>query len=272
MIKQFSLFALLLLILLNCSDTREASIYQKDIAVSSNLAMLPQVRSPEQNEPAPVTERKLIKNGSISFEAADIKETKAKLDAICKELNAYVSDENQNNYGDKLQYTQTIRVAAEKFDLLIQKIEASAGKVDSKNINTQDVTEEFIDVEARLKTKKELEVRYREILKEAKTVQDIISIESQIASVRSEIESMEGRLKYLSSQVAYSTLNISYYETIGTDFGFGSKLGKALSSGWDYFLMFLIGLLNIWPFLILIALIVWLAFRWDKRRRKKTDN
>jgi hypothetical protein len=230
------------------------------------------VQSPSTSEQSPIIERKLIKNGELTFETSDVKKTKATVDGICKELNAYISNENQNNYDEQLRYNQVIRVSADKFDLLIQKIEADAREIKSKTINTQDVTEEFIDVEARLKTKKELEARYREILKQAKTVEEIISIESQIASVRSEIESMEGRLKYLTNQVAYSTLNLSYYETIGTDFGFGSKLGKALGSGWDYFLTFLIGLVNVWPFLILIACIVWLAFRLDKRRRKKTEH
>ncbi len=235
-----------------------------------SIARLPEHEN--NNEPRSSTERKLIKNGDLSFETADIKKTKAAIDAISKELNAYVSSENQNNYDSELRYNQTIRVAADKFDLLIQKIEAEAGEVKSKNINTQDVTEEFIDVEARLKTKKELEARYREILKQAKTVEDILSIESQIGSVRSEIESMEGRLKYLTSQVSYSTLNLSYYERIGTDFGFGSKFGKALGSGWEIFLIFLIALINIWPFFILIALAIWLTMRVNKHRRKKTDS
>ena len=95
-----------------------------------------------------------------------------------------------------------IRVPADRFDELLLIIEPLASKIESKNINTQDVTEEFIDVETRLKTKKELETRYLEILKQAKTVTDIISIESQIATVRSEIESMEGRINYLKNQVS----------------------------------------------------------------------
>lgn len=250
-------------------DSREPSNFQSAVEPSS-------VRQVTNAPPNPknqleVVERKLIRNGEITFETSDIKKTKAAIDAICKELNAYVSNETQYNYDAELRNNQVIRVSADKFDLLIQKIEAEAKSVKSKNVNTQDVTEEFIDVEARLKTKKELEARYREILKQAKTVEEIVSIENQIASVRSEIESMEGRLKYLTSQVAYSTLNLSYYEIIGTDFGFGSKLGNALGSGWDGFLEFVIGLISLWPFLILITLLIWLVVRWRKRKRKKTD-
>ncbi len=262
------------LVLLSCDRRQglklvEVPSMEGDAEVASVSLQRP--KQPPSGD-AVTTERKLIRNGSLSFETSDVKKTKTAIDAICKELNAYVSNESQNSYASTLQYNQTIRVTADKFDLLVQKIEAEASRVEGKNVNTEDVTEEFIDVEARLKTKKDLEARYREILKQAKTVEEIITIERQIAEVRSDIESMEGRLKYLTNQVAYSTLTVSFYETVGTDFGFGSKVGGAFGTGWDYFLSFLIGLINVWPFLILMALAIWLAFRWDKRRRKKTTN
>lgn len=260
--------------LLSC-DRRESANFVGG-AVAEDNTEVASVSSKRPKQPpsgdAVTTERKLIRNGSLSFETSDVKKTKTAIDAICKELNAYVSNESQNSYANRQQYNQTIRVTADKFDLLVQKIEAEASRVEGKNVNTEDVTQEFIDVEARLKTKKDLEARYREILKQAKTVEEIITIERQIAEVRSDIESMEGRLKYLTNQVAYSTLTVSFYETVGTDFGFGSKVGGAFGTGWDYFLSFLIGLVNVWPFLILMALAIWLAFRWDKRRRKKTTN
>ncbi len=226
--------------------------------------------SPASQTSAVTVERKLIRNGDLSFETSDVKETKVAIENICKELNAYISNESQNNFGERLQYNQVIRVPAEKFDILLQKLEALAVKVESKNINTQDVTEEFIDVEARLKTKKELENRYREILKQAKTVSDIVSIESQIANVRSEIESMEGRLTYLKNQVAFSTLHVSYYQLIGTDFGFATKFVRALAQGWDNLLSFLIGMVNLWPFLLLIVGISWAVSRWRKSKRAQS--
>lgn len=241
---------------------------QKEMAIADE-AMAPEAKvasfNSEQSSPV-IIERKLIKNGDLSFETADVKQTTVAIEAICKELNAYIAGENQNNYGERLQYNQTIRVPANRFDLLIQRIEPLALKIESKNINTQDVTEEFIDVEARLKTKKELEARYREILKQAKTVQDIVSIESQIANVRSEIESMEGRLKYLQNQVGFSTLNVSYYETIGTDFGFTSKVFRAIRQGWDSLLSFFIILVNLWPFIIIVIGFVWGLRVWRNRK------
>lgn len=257
--------------LLSCDRRESANFVGGAVAEDNTEVARVSLQRPKQppSGDAVTTERKLIRNGSLSFETSDVKKTKTAIDAICKELNAYVSNESQNSYANRLEYNQTIRVTADKFDLLVQKIEAEASRVEGKNVNTEDVTQEFIDVEARLKTKKDLEARYREILKQAKTVEEIITIERQIAEVRADIESMEGRLKYLTNQVAYSTLTVSFYETVGTDFGFGSKVGGAFGSGWDYFLSFLIGLVNVWPFLILAALIIWLAVRWRKSKREK---
>ena len=222
--------------------------------------------APPPNE---VVDRKLIRNGTLEFQTDEVKKTKTEIEKICKELNAYISSESENNLGERLQYNQVIRVPANQFDTLLARLEPLALKIENKNISTEDVTEQFIDVEARLKTKKELEARYREILKLAKTVEEIVSIESQIANVRSEIESMEGRLNFLKSQVAFSTLHVSYYETIGTDFGFASKLVQSLKGGWDNLLAFIIFLVNLWPFVLgLAALTFWF---WNRRRKRKSS-
>jgi Domain of unknown function (DUF4349) len=222
----------------------------------------------EDLPPAESIDRKLIRNGQLEFETKDVKNTKTEIEKICKELNAYISSESENNYENRLTYNQMIRVPADQFDALIARIEPLAIKIENKNINTEDVTEQFMDVEIRLQTKKELEARYREILKQAKTVEEIVSIESQIANVRSEIESMEGRLKYLKNQVAFSTLNVTYYETIGIDFGFASKFVQSLKGGWDNLLAFIIYLVTLWPFVLgLSALVFWF---WRKRMKRKS--
>ncbi len=255
-----------MLVLFSCNENRsslkfgsspEASMAFKEVAFDA--------ASTEQVQPE-LTKRKLIRNGNLDFKTNDVKKTKVEIEKISNELKGYISAENENNYGDRLQYNQTIRVPADQFDNLVTRLESLALKVENKSINTQDVTEEFIDVEARLKTKKELEARYSEILKQAKTVADILAIESQIATVRSEIESMTGRLNYLKNQVSFSTLQVSYHEIIGTDFGFASKFIESLKGGWDNLLTFLIFLVNLWPFVIAaIAIFIW----WRRRKKSK---
>lgn len=215
-----------------------------------------------------VTERKLIKNGSIEFEVGDVLKTKTSINDLVKEASGYISSDDQNNYGGAPRFTQTARIPSDKLDDFIVKIEGLAKRVDTKNISTQDVTEEFIDVETRLATKKELEARYRDLLKQAKTVKDILEVETQLNNVRGEIESMEGRLKYLTSQVSFSTLTITYYQTVSGNYGFGSRFLSSFGDGWNILLDFFIGVLTLWPFVILISGGVWLFVRWRKKKRQ----
>lgn len=93
--------------------------------------------------------RKVIKEGDISFETSDIKATRKLIAASLKKYEAYVSNDNVFDYKDKVEHRVTVRVPSENFELLLDEISSSAKKIDSKNINVLDVTEEFIDIEAR---------------------------------------------------------------------------------------------------------------------------
>jgi hypothetical protein len=212
--------------------------------------------------------RMLIKTGQLSMQVDDVKKSREKIGEIAQGLKAYISEERLDDFGDRLTVSMMIRVPSPLYDSLVVLMEHVGEKTESKSVNTQDVTEEFIDTEARLKTKKELETRYREILRQAQSVTDILSVESQLNNVRGEIESMEGRLKYLSSQVAFSTLNLSFYQSLSTDFGFIGRLGNGLRNGWTNLLSFFIGLANVWPFLILCLVGVRLFFWWKAKRLK----
>jgi hypothetical protein len=223
----------------------------------------------DQAQSAPVTvERKLIKNGSMEFEVSNVEETKKSITQLTADFAGYVSSDNQNNYSGTPRYEQTVRIPADKLDDFISKIEGLARNVDSKNISIQDVTEQFIDVETRLKTKKELEARYLELLKQAKTVKDLIEVETQLANVRGEIESMEGRLKYLTNQVAFSTITLSYYQPVSGNTGFLYRFSRTFGNGWDNFLGFVIGLFEAWPFFLITGVLIWLFIRWRRRRRQ----
>jgi hypothetical protein len=234
---------------------------------SGNFAMA-EIADQSATQPATISiERKLIKNGSVEFEVGSVNETKEKITSLVKDAGGYISSENQNNYGGSPRYEQVARIPADKLDDFVSQIEKIAKKVDSKSISTQDVTEEFIDVETRLATKKELELRYRDLLKQAKSVKDIIEVEAQLNNVRSEIESMEGRLKYLNSQVSYSTLTVSYYQAVSGNYGFGYRFLNSFGEGWRAFLNFVIGIFAAWPFVIIIGLGLWLFVRWKRNKR-----
>lgn len=211
----------------------------------------------------------LIREATINFQCANVLETKRKLDALVKSYKGYSTNEGQNTYDDRTYYNQTFRVPASALDSLIAKIERLALTIDDKNISSEDVTEEFIDVSARLSTKKELEARYREILKSAKTVEEIIAVERELNNVRSEIESMEGRVNYLQNRVQLSTLHVSYYLPEAGTFTFGSKFMNAFGIGWNNLLSFIIGIFQAWPFVIMIVAGIWATRKYLWKGRGK---
>ena len=92
-----------------------------------------------------------------------------------------------------------------------------------------------------------------------------------MGNLRTEIESMEGRLKYFQDKVAYSTLTITFYETTQGNIGFGSKMGSAIKNGWTILLWFFLGIANLWPFLILGLVAIFLYKRISLRNKKNSE-
>ncbi len=211
-----------------------------------------------------VKERKLIKEGTLEFETKDIKETRETVLRAVKKYKAYISSDREFNSSGRVSNTIEIRVSSDKFDALLTDATLGVENFDSKEITVKDVTEEFLDVEARLKTKKELEIRYLDLLKQAKSVVEILEIEKQIGTLRADIESIEGRLNYLKDRVSYSTLYITFYETLPEKSAFGEKFKDGFKNGWINLVWFFVFLVNLWPFLLIL-----IAFFIGRRIYKK---
>ncbi|MEH6305313.1 DUF4349 domain-containing protein [Olivibacter sp. CPCC 100613] len=226
------------------------------------------VSEPEQVQTTPM-ERKLIKEGNIAFETNDLSETARQIGQAMKKYQAYIASETENNYSESLSRTIIVRVNAKHFDSFIQEVTKGVNHFETKNIQVKDITEEFVDIQARLTTKKELEQRYRTLLQRANKVTEILEIEKQLADVRAEIESIEGRLRYLANQSAYSTLSITYYKTIPKQIAFGQKFKQGFANGWQNFIWFTVGLINIWPFLLLVSIGIFFTRRWLHKRKMR---
>jgi len=197
-------------------------------------------------------ERKLIKEGHIMFETDNLNATRKSIFEAVKKYKAYISSDQEYKSPGRKSNTIIIRVPADNFDNLLRDATKGVKKFERKDITVKDVTEEFLDVQARLKTKKELEQRYLELLKDAKNVTEVLEIEKQIGQLRSDIESIEGHLKLLQNSVSFSTLTINFYERIPNNVQFGQKFKTGFKNGWDNLIWFFVFLVNIWPFIFLI--------------------
>lgn len=264
------LFAVLIVIAFNsCGEKKEAD-FSAPSGNFRNEAGAAGGKELEEKAEAESIERKLIKKGDIAFQTNDIEKSRQEINKAVSELKGYISKDNVYSYSNRTGVTLEIRLPADNFDKLMERVSSNAERIERKNVDVMDVTEEYIDVEARLKTKKEVEIRYRELLAQAKSVNDVLNIERELGNLRSEIESIEGRLRYLKDQVAFSTLTVEFYkEKIGgSDFGFWQKIKNAGGNGWELLLMFLVGIAHLWPFMLLALAIIYLI-RWIRKRRKQ---
>lgn len=220
-------------------------------------------------------EKKIIRNGTMSVKANNINESKKSVDALLKKLGAYYQDERLSNEASRVEYFLKIRIPSSQFESLIQGIDNSQDEIVSKQINAEDVTEEYVDLQARLQNKREYLERYRSILRNAKNVKEMMQVEENIRNLQEEIESKEGRLRYLNDQVSYSTLDLTLFHNKEFVYrneeenSFSERAKAAFSGGWKAVIEVCLGLFTLWPFLLFILIVLWFLRTYLKRKRAK---
>lgn len=216
--------------------------------------------------------QKIIKTAQLRYETQDLDVTRTQVLAAIKEAQAYIQNDNSGKDYNQLYHRITVRVPTKNFQQLLDGIAKGVAYFDERTISQEDVTAEFVDLNARLNAKRKLEERYLDLLAKAKNVKEMLEIERELAKIREEIEAKQGRVNYLENQVSLSTVHIHFYKVTartGITQSYGSKITNALKSGWNGISVFFLGLLHIWPFLILVGLGLFFIRRWIKRRRKK---
>lgn len=216
-------------------------------------------------------EQKIIKTGNLRFETSDLETTYNQIQTAVKNYKGTIQNDTEGKDYQSVFKNITVRVPSKNFDLFLKDISKGVDYFDNKEISSQDVTEEYIDIDARLKAKKILEVRYLELLKKANKVSEMLEIETQLSAIREEIEAKEGQLRYMQNRVSMSTVTIEFYKNVAEESGvtvsYGAKIWNAIKSGFFGISSFLLGLLEIWPFIIILSAIIYFI---RKRFKKKT--
>lgn len=282
--KNFPVFLFFLLLLAcNMDSGRESSASSPQIQSDAMQEMesprsaesaLPQpLPSPSENAGQPAPEKKIIKVGNLEMEVKNLKQARLALGDLIAKHKAEIVSENESNFYTSIQNQLTVRLDPVSFEPFIKDCESLAINVQSKQITAEDVGKQFVDLEARLQTKRDVIARYREILKSAKTVTEILAVEEKLRLVVEEVESYEAQLKFLRDQVGKSTVHIKIFQTIEKPESdkrtFFEKVAKAFAGGWQVFLDILIGLVRIWPVVLILVLFIWWIIRFAKRRKNQ---
>jgi hypothetical protein len=238
----------------------------------------------ENSQPQPVAiERKIVRNAELELEANSSEESQQKITAIAESKGGFVVESQQSSSDVRATtrdiVTMTVRVPSAKFNETLDEIRKTASRVIVETIKSDDVTEEFIDIEARLKAKKSLEEQFLEIMKRANSVEDALNVQTQLAEVRGEIEKIEGRKRFLENQASLSTIKIRLQTPnafSANSSGFFYRLKESFGNGFDFALNFILVLITlligILPFLLFIVLPIYLLIRyfWRKQHRQKS--
>ena len=270
------LILLLTFLIFSCSSESETGGFSESkMSISPEMAMMEDVRISTPPTSLGNEEKKIQRNANISIEVKNLDESIDKLNEIILLFNAEIISSNKGGMDFGQPYANIrIRVLSGNLDSAINEFKKLSTKIISENIYTNDVTEEFIDTEARLKIMKSTEDRFNSLLLKSETVEEIIQVEKELMRIRGDIESLEGRLNYLSKTTDTSEINLNLNEQIpitGESWKINDSFTSALqnlSSFAKWLADFIINIIVFIPAIIVIALIIIFLRKLIKNRKK----
>jgi hypothetical protein len=232
----------------------------------------------QQATPASAThidwDKKIIRNASLTIEAKSHKSFNDFIHQQVKRTGGYVAEEEQNKSDYKIENIATIKVPVDQFDELVKLITTTKDdNVVTQKVTSQDVTGDVIDTRSRTEAKRQVRLRYLDLLKQAKNMEEILKVQGEINNIQEEIEAGTGRVSYLTHAAAYSTIQLTFYEILnpiaehGDNPGFGQRVLNALRHGMDWVGQLLVVVLTLWPLWLLLGGAWWGFRRWKAKNR-----
>ena len=216
----------------------------------------------------------IIRNANVNFQVENTDSSHARIAALLGSYQAYFGSDERTQNAYSIQQNMVIRVPAEHFDQIMEQIMKESIYTNSKSITAEDVTEEFVNTESRLKSKKEVEKRYLELLARAQKVIEVLEVENNLRVIHEEIDATEGRLKLLKDRVAYSTITLVIDQkvkgSLQPEMVFSSRFGAARIRGWHRLQNSALAVVASWPLLlVLLSITIWIMIRIRKRRNRQ---
>ena len=252
-------------------------IYEEETAVEEDGAVTEQTTVEES---AATADRKLIRNVNMEVETESFDELLNTLEEKTSHLGGYI--ENSYTYNGSSYYgrtdrnaSMTIRISAEKLDEFMSAVAAESNVI-SRNESVTDITLQYVDMESHKKALKAEESRLLELMDEAETIEDIITLESRLSEVRYQIESMESQLRTYDNRVSYSTVYLDISEVTRLTPVKEQSIGEKIVTGFteslygvgNGLLNFAIGLIIRLPYLVVWAVVIVIVVQIVKAVRK----
>jgi len=218
------------------------------------------------------TSRLIIRTGQASIEVDSLESAMAELRRIVQRAGGFVADASVQSGRKQLRSaTLELKVPATRFDELTEGLQP-LGRLQFVNVGAEDVSEEFVDLTARAANGRRLENRLVDLLRtRTGKLQDVLSVERELARVREEIERMEGRLRFLKTSAQLSTLSVNLYEPpplVASHPG-RSVIGEAFKTAWRNFIGLTASVIASLGFVAPILVLGWGALLLGKRYKRR---
>jgi hypothetical protein len=293
--KEITLASLVLLVLLalaGCGATPEAQwamerspaepmVEQVIVETEAKSVYAPGGETSATDVSQVQVERMIIWNAAISLKVKDAQEAMQQVQAMARDLGGYTVGSESWLSDDQLHARLTIRVPAGQFEEAMTQLRGLALKVDRESADSEDVTDQYVDLQSRLRHLEAKEAQLTKFLEEAEDTEGVLAVYEHLAETQAEIEQVKGRMAYLEKLSAMATITVELYpeEAEAPVVEEGWKPGRTLRSAARTLVNTLESLADaaIWfaiyvlPVLLLIALpilvLVWVVRRWRRRRR-----
>ena len=210
-------------------------------AAGTQSSAPPSATTPEQQA---VTDRKIIFNASLSLDVIDAEKAFSDCEILVAKYSGFVAESSLQKSDTKVVAAATLRVPADKATQLMNDL-AGLGTVTSRSSGSEDVTSQYIDIQARLKVLRAEEEQLVGFLKKATNIEDMLAVQEQLRTVRTEIEQYEGQQRYMDNATSLATVTVQLTQTTETFVaprGFGSafvqslaRFGHGLAAFWTWF-------------------------------------
>ncbi|WP_129632631.1 DUF4349 domain-containing protein [Candidatus Oscillochloris fontis] len=156
----------------------------------------------------PASQRMVIKTAYLSIEVPKVSDAETSIRARVEQLGGYVVSVQTSGSGEYQTASITVRVPTAQYSAIISDVEGLATKILSRSLGGEDVTEEFVDLESRLRNLEATRDRLLDLLNQATDVEDAIQVNAALTDVQGQIEVIQGRMKYLKDSVAMATISV----------------------------------------------------------------
>ena len=153
-------------------------------------------------------DRKIIQTASLDLQVEDVADAFRKVGQIASAAGGFVLESSTSYTDERPQADITIRVPAEQYESVMEELRGLAVKVEKENSKAQDVTEEYIDLQAQLRNDQAIESRYIELLDRAQNITEVLTVQDRLDQVRLEIERVQGRINAINTLVDLGTISV----------------------------------------------------------------